>query len=111
VAKSSVLPPRGAINSRTTFGLGWAQAGKRKDGDFNTLRVSIVFYTIPARPSPSKPKTHKDEPEMKRLVKIITLGGFLVLAPGPGHAEEGGSGHYTPGAGRLLPETGLYRPA
>lgn len=36
---------------------------------------------------------------MKRLVEIITLGGFLVLAPGPGHAEEGRGGHYTAGAG------------
>lgn len=39
---------------------------------------------------------------MKFLVKIITLTGFLVLAPGPGFAEEGGAGHYTPGGAATL---------
>jgi hypothetical protein len=39
---------------------------------------------------------------MKRLVKVITIAGLLVLAPGLGHAEEGGAGHYTPGGAATL---------
>jgi hypothetical protein len=39
---------------------------------------------------------------MKRLIKTITLAGFLVLTPGLLHAEEGGAGHYTPGGAATL---------
>lgn len=39
---------------------------------------------------------------MKRFIKIITLGGFLVLALAPLHAEEGGAGHYAPGGAATL---------
>jgi len=40
----------------------------------------------------------KEGYEMKHLAKIIALVGLLVLPCGPGLAEEGGGGHYAPGA-------------
>jgi len=44
----------------------------------------------------------KEENEMKHLAKIIALAGLLLLPCGPGHAEEGGGGHYGPGGSATL---------
>ena len=39
---------------------------------------------------------------MKHFPKIIALAALLVLACSPGHAEEGGGGHYAPGGAATL---------
>jgi hypothetical protein len=39
---------------------------------------------------------------MKHWIKVITLAGLLILVTGPGHAEEGGGGHYAPGGAATL---------
>lgn len=39
---------------------------------------------------------------MKHRIIVIILTGLVVFAPGPGQAEEGGAGHYTPGGAATL---------